>query len=170
MKKWLQNFWYYYKVHTIIFLAVLAAALWFLSQKGDDKSDYSIAVVSPRGCSGEQLVRIQSVLAEAGRDQDGDGDVIVRIPVYRFAVGADGQDMIEISKLDADLTSKLSGLFFTEDPLRFETAVNGIVKAQDAVPVSSMPKLSGCGMDDLYLLIRTDAEEKYTALCSMLID
>ena len=169
MKKRLQNFWYYYKIPVIIILAVLAAGIYFLSLRETEKSDYDIAVVSPRGCSDEQLRKIQSVLEQAGKDQNGDGAVSVKIHVFRFAIGKDGQDRNEIAGLDADLVGKVSGLFFTEDPEQFEESTNGIGKAADAIPVSGIPLFSGCGIDDLSLLIRADADEKYAELRSAMI-
>lgn len=167
--KTLQNFWYYHKVPLIIILAVLAAGIYLLSQRGETvSSDYDLAIVSPRGCSDEQLSQIRNVLEQAGTDQNGDGAVTVNVHVYHFALGADGQDMNEIGKLDADLVGKLSGIFFTDDPEAFEASTNGIGKAADAVSVSDITRFSGCGIDDLYLLIRGEADQKYTALLSAL--
>ena len=171
MKQKLQNFWYYYKIHTIIILAVLAAALYFfLSQRGSVSSDYNIAVISPQGCSEEHLAKIANVIRNAGKDQNGDGSVEVKVSVYRFSMGKDEQDQIEIMKLDADLVGKESGIFFTEDPDQFEASTNGIGKAADAVAVSGIPLLADCGLDDLYLLPRTDADPKYGLLISALTE
>ena len=169
MKKRLQNFWYYYKVHTIIILTVLAALLYFFwAQKDTVKSDYSAAIVSPRGCTEEQLTMIRTALEQAGKDQNGDGAVTATVRIYRFAIGKDGQDRTEIAKLDADLVGKESGLFFTDDPEQFEVSTNGIGKAADAIPVSEIPLFSGCGIDDLFLLRRSDMDEKYNSLLSAL--
>ncbi len=169
MKKKLQNFWYYSKVYIIIVLAVLAAVLWFrLQGRQTAAADYYAAIVSPRGCTDEQLAKIQSALEGAGRDQDGDGVVRVTVNVYRFAIGEDGQERTEIAKLDSDLVGKQSGVFFVEDAERFEEATNGIGKAADALPVGEIPQLSGCGIDGLYLLVRDGADPKYAGLLSEL--
>ena len=138
--KRLQNFRYYYKIHTVIILILLAAGIYWLTMNRPANSDYSAAIVSPRGCSDEQIARIRAVLEEAGQDQNGDGSVTVKVRVFRFAIGEDGQDMQEIAGLDADLVGKESGLFFTQDPEKFEEATNGIGKASDAVPVSGIPR------------------------------
>ena len=167
MKAKLQNFWYYYKVPVIIVLVILAVGLWFfLQDRMIESADYDIAVVSPRGCSDEQAAVIRRTLEAAGRDQDRDGFVRADLHIYRFAIGKDGQDQTEVAKLDADLVGNVSGLFFTDDPESFERAVNGIVKAADAVPVSDIPLLAGSGLDDLYLVVRSGADEKYTELKS----
>ena len=73
---------------------------------------------------------------------------------------------LEAAGRDQDLVGNVSGLFFTDDPESFERAVNGIVKAADAVPVSDIPLLAGSGLDDLYLVVRSGADEKYTELKS----
>ena len=165
MKNRLQNFWYYYKVHTVIVLALLAALIYYLTLPKTAPADYGIAIVSPRGCSAEQLVQIQTILEQAGKDQNGDGAVTVNIRVFRFEIGGNDQDRVEIAGLDSDLVGKVSGLFFTEDPQRFEEASNGIGKASDAVPVSDIPALAGFDdIADLYLLRRADADQKYADL------
>ena len=171
MKQKLQNFWYYYKIPTIIVLAILAAALWFFLQNRQiTTADYDIAIVSPRGITEEQVTKLGSILESAGRDQDGNGSVKVNVSVYRFSIGEDGQNDLEVAKLDADLVGKVSGILFSNDPERFEETTNGIGKAADAVPVSGIPLLTGCGIDDLYLLIRADAENKYIELRSALTE
>ena len=131
---------------------------------------YQLFRLSPGGCSEEHLAKITNVIRKAGKDQNSDGSVEVKISVYRFSMGKDGQDQIEIMKLDADLVGKESGIFFTEDPDQFEASTNGIGKAADAVPVSRIPLLADCGLDDLYLLPRTDADDKYSLLLSSLTE
>ena len=166
-----QNIWYYYKVHLIILLTLLAAGLYFfLTTRGSVPGDYHIAIISSRGCSDEQLAKIKTALEGAGEDQNGDGVTEVKLRVFRFAIGKDGQDMKEIAGLDADLVGKESGLFFTEDPEQFEASTNGTGNASDAVPVRGIPLLADCGLDDLYLLPRTDADYKYTLLLSALTE
>lgn len=168
MKKAFQNFWYYYKIPVIIVFVLLAAGLYFLLQPKTPESDYEAAVISGRGCSDEQLAAIQNALQTAGRDRNGDGTVIVKMNIYRFEIGAEGQDINAIAGLDADLVGKASGIFFAEDPEAFEEVSNGIVNAVAAVPLSEVRPLAGNAPENLFLMIRTDAEEKYTELFSAL--
>ena len=171
MKKKLQNFWYYYKVPAIIALIVLAAGIYlFLLQHRSVESDYHAAIVSPKSPSADQLERIQKVLEGIGQDQNGDGSVVVTLRVFRFAIGEDGQGMNEAAALDADLVGNQSGLFFVNDPEKFEKSTNGIGKAADAVPVSGLPLLSGCGIDDLYFLVRSGADQRYIEMRSALTE
>lgn len=164
MLKELQNFWYYYRVQTVIALIVLAAGGYLLSQRDTVKYDYDIAIISPFGCSDGQLAEIRSVLEAAGSDQTGDGEVHVKLHLYRLSLGADGQDSNEIGALDADLVGRVSGIFFTEDPEAFEEATNGLGRASDAIPVREIEKLSGCGLDGFSLLPRKDSQEKYAVM------
>ena len=170
MKKWLRNFWYYYKVPALVFLTAAAGVLYlYFTQRETVHSDYDVAVVTPRSVSAEQRTLLRGILEQAGQDQDGDGTVSVQIHIYRFSIGESGQDQNAVAGLDADLVGKLSGLFFTESPQRFEASTNGFNVA-DAIPVSNIPLLSGCGIDDLHLLIRTDADQKYASLISAITE
>ena len=169
MKNKLLNFWYYHKVHVIIILAVLAIGAYFLlTQQKTVKSDYDIAIVSAQGVSDEQMGQIRDVFQQAGTDQNGDGAVTVKVHLYRFAIGESGQDREAVAGLDADLVGKVSGIFFVDNPEGFESATNGLGKSADAIPTRSIPSLSPCGIDDLSLLIRAEADEKYTQVLSAL--
>ena len=169
MKNKLINFWYYHKIPLIIGIVILAAGIYFvLTQRETIKADYDIAVVSPHGLSGENREHMQSILEQAGTDQNGDGIVAVSIHQYRFAIGAKGQDREAVAGLDADLVGKVSGIFFVDNPEGFETATNGLGKAAEAIPVNELSRFSGCGIDELYMLTRTGADERYTLLKSTL--
>lgn len=171
MKKKVQNFWYYYKVPAIIVLIVLAAGIYlFLLQHRSVESDYHAAIVSPKSPSADQLERIQKALEGIGQDQNGDGSVVVTLRVFRFAIGEDGQGMNEAAALDADLVGNQSGMFLVNDPEKFEKSTNGIGKAADAVPVSGIPLFSGCGIDDLYFLVRSGADQRYIEMRSALTE
>lgn len=169
MKEKIQNFWYYYKVPVIIVIVIAAVGVYLLTQQQTVHNDYDAAIVSPAGCSEEQLTQLQSILEAAGADQDGDGAVTAAVHVYRFALGEAGQDSEAVAGLDADLVGKVSGLFFVDSPEKFEEATNGIGRAADARPVNELPVLSDCGFDDLYMLVRNGADDKYHALLNTLI-
>lgn len=170
MKNKLQNFWYYHKIHSIIILVVLVIGVYLLlTQQNSVKSDYDIAIVSAQGCSDEQMAQIRDVFQQAGTDQNGDGAVTVKVHLYRFAIGESGQDREAVAGLDADLVGKISGIFFVDNPERFEAATNGLGKAADSIPAQSIPELTACGIDDLSLLIRAEADERYNQMLSALI-
>lgn len=170
MKNKFLNFWYYHKVPVIIILVILAVGAYFLlTQQSSVKSDYDIAIVSAKGCTEEQMAQIRDVFQQSGTDQNSDGAVTVKVHLYRFAIGDSGQDREAVAGLDADLIGKVSGIFLVDNPEGFEAATNGLGKSADAIPARSIPVLSPCGIDDLSLLIRTEADEKYTRMLSALI-
>ena len=168
MKKKFENFWYYFKIPAVIALVLLALGLYFLLQPKTPVSDYDAAVISGSGCSEEQLERLQTILQQAGQDQNGDGAVTVKMHLYRFTIGAAGQDINEIAGLDADLVGKVSGIFLAEDPEAFEEASNRLVAAADAVPLSEINAFSGAVPDGLYLLLRSGADPRYSTLFTTL--
>ena len=168
MKETIRNFWYYHKLHVIIALTVLLAGSYLFTQKETVKPDYDAAVISPAGCTEQQLQMLKAALEQAGEDRTEDGQVSVRIHVYRLTVGADGQNANEIAALDADLVGKVSGLFITGDPTSLEKATNGLLKAADAIPIGTVSRLSECGMEEMFLMLRHDVDEKYAVICAAL--
>ena len=58
--------------------------------------------------------------------------------------------------------------YVMKHPEAFEEVSNGIVKASGAVPLSAVRPLADAIPENLYLMIRTDADEKYTELFSVL--
>ena len=169
MKNKILNFWYYHKVHVFVALVILVMGAYFiLTSRTVVQSDYDIAIVSAQGCSEEQMAQIRDVFQKAGKDQSGDGEVTVNLHLYRFAIGAEGQDGEAVAGLDADLVGNMSGIFLVDDPEGFEEATNGLGKTADAIPVGNISAFSGCGIDDLWLLLRTNTDEKYSTMLSAL--
>ena len=165
MKAKFANFWYYYKIPLLVALIVLTAGGYLLLQQiKTDPADYDVAIVSPDYYADEQISALQNFLASAGTDITGDGKIIVTIHRYRLAIGEEGQDISEISALDADLVGKVSGLFILQDPPAFETATNGICRASEAVSCEALEEIGS----NLYLSVREGANEKYAALLKAL--
>ena len=169
MKARLANFWYHYKVPVLIAAVILITGGYLLQQQlRMVKSDYDVAVVSGEYYSEEQLSALQAVLVSLGSDINGDGAVVVRVHNYRLEIGADGQDSMQISALDADLVGKVSGLFLLQNPKKFEEATGGLCRSSEAVSCSETAELSGGIWDDLFLSVRQEADEKYAAMLAAL--
>lgn len=165
MKAALENFWYHYKIPVLIVAACLVTGCYLLFQQAAiPKADYEVAVVSPEYYSDEQLSALQAVIAAAGTDVTGDGQVIVTVHRYCLKIGADGQDSTEIAALDADLVGNRSGLFLLEDPSVFEEATNGICRASEAVPCGDIKAFSEEDWNSLYAVVREKADKKYAAV------
>lgn len=157
MRKKLENIWYHYKAILIIGFLILFYAVYFFVQKiGNTEPDFSAAIISETFFSEEQLLSLQNALGSVVGDTNGDGETTVRISTYHLALCREGQDINELSALDADLVGKVSTMFLVDDPEAFETATNGICLAKDAFSVSTAKHFSGLGFDTLSVLIRKD--------------
>ena len=162
MKK-LENFWFYYKKHLLIALAVLLAAGYLAIQKAAaPEPDYHIALVKATPCTEEQLRDWEDRFATAGEDLNGDGDVLVKIHTY-FVDLADASpnagvnNAQTVSALDADLIGKVSGIFLLEDAATFREITGDILEPE---PVFFDQGLS--------LLPRNDADSAYKILAENL--
>ena len=169
MKAALENFWYHYKIPVLIAAAILAVGSYLLVQQVKTvPADYEAALVSSEYYSDEQLAALQEMLAAAGTDTNGDGNIVVAVHRFRLKIGADGQDSAEIGALDADLVGNRSGLFLLEDPQAFEEATNGICHAAEAISCADIPALSGESWSSLSAVVRENADEKYAVMLSAL--
>jgi len=161
LKKKFRNYWYYYKVHTIIGLLVLAAVVFLgVQDLGRTEPDYHIGVVTKLPCPQETLDRWQQRFVQAGIDRNGDGQVLVQLHPYPVDLKNPSQDSDTyqvIAQLDADLIGKLSGIFLLEDPQAFQDATN-----------QTLSDTFQSVEDGLQLGIRKDAEDPYRQLLEAL--
>lgn len=115
LKSKLSNFWYYYKVHTIIcvFLAIVLAVL--ISQcAAKEKYDYSVALYMEKQISEDVCDIIAQELARFGEDLDGDGKVNVEIINCSYGSN-DNVRISQMSKLQARLTMPESVLYIVDE-------------------------------------------------------
>lgn len=158
MKKFIgkaKNFWYYNKTMCIVLTLVLAAFLYVEFSGAPEKFDYAVGVISSRYYTEEEKAALKTALEATGKDLDGNGKTNADITYYTVTLGAEYQDESLIGSLDADLMMGVSGLLLIESPEAFRASTNG-VQIGKAVPVKSVPALSGRGFDDLYAAVRTD--------------
>ena len=157
LKKWLKNYWYYYKVPTIIAALVLAAGLFLLAQNlGRVEPDYHVGIVTMLPCREETLVQWENHFVQAGTDRNGDGQVVVQLHPYPVDLANPSQNTDTyqvIAQLDADLVGKVSGIFLVEDPEAFQNATN------DALAEPFLETEDG-----LFLAFHKDAPEEYRQL------
>ena len=162
MKK-LENFWFYYKKHLLVALAVLLTTGYLaLRHAGTPEPDYHIGLVRANPCSEEDLEALKTRFAAAGNDRNGDGQVLVQIHTY-FADLADDSpnagvnNAQTVSALDADLIGKISGIFLLEDVMTFREITNDILDP-------SAPYFD----QGLFLALRKDADRDYRTLAENL--
>lgn len=155
----LRNFWYYYKTHLLIALAVVLVAGYFTVQRiMTPEPDYHIGLIRAMPLPDADLDALNASFATAGKDRNGDGQVLVQI--HTFYVDLADQDENAgvnnaqvVAGLDADLVGGVSGIFLTEDPQTLQ-AITGEIFTDAGVSYGY----------DLYLCIRSDAPEDYRQL------
>lgn len=154
----LKNFWWYHKYHLLIALAALGIIIYGLLPGDSAAADYHVGIVSAQGCTQEQLDLIQSRIAAAGRDMDGDGSV--QVLLHAFVVDMESPDpnagymnYEKIAALDADLVGKVSGLYLLESPEAFQKATDGLM-AEPFAPFD----------DSFTMACRKDAAPEYARL------
>ena len=162
MKK-LQNFWFYYKKHLLIALAVLAVALWFTWQDAAiPEPDYHIGLVRTVPLSDAELQALEARIGAAGEDVNGDGTVLVKIHTYYVdladeSLNAGVRNEQAVAALDADLVGGTSGIFLLEDAATFREITGNILE-------DNLPRFG----QELFLALRKDAGEIYRILAEKL--
>lgn len=111
----LQNFWYYYKAHTLVVLAIVVVFVSLAAQcAANDPYDYSVTLYMAKLMPEPILDTMAQELARFGTDQNGDGKVRVEIIDCSYGDN-DNVRLNQIAKLQARLTQGESILFLTDE-------------------------------------------------------
>jgi len=159
----LRNFWYYYKTHLLIGLAVLLVIGYLSAQRlAAPEADYHIGLVRAVPLTDESLNGLKASLTAAGEDLNGDGDVLVQIHTFYVDLADPSENAgvtnaQTVATLDADLIGAVSGIFLLEDVDTFQRITSGLLS--DSVS----PMEHG-----LYLTLRRDAPDAYIRLAEAL--
>lgn len=159
----LRNFWYYYKNHTLIALAVLLVAGYLSAQRlSVPDPDYHIGLVQSAPLPDDALNELNATLAAAGEDLNSDGEVLVQIHTFYVDLAdpsenAGVNNAQVVSALDADLIGNVSGIFLLEDVETFRS-ITGNILADTAVAFDG----------SLFLTLRRDAADAYIRLAESL--
>ncbi len=115
VKEKLQNFWYYYKWHTIIGLFIAVVLAFGVAQCSTKESpDYTIMTVFDKYVPGEVTDEIEKYFEQYGEDVNGDGKVIVHI--YDASAGTDRDiQNANSTRLMAELQRGEIMLFVTDE-------------------------------------------------------
>lgn len=170
----LKNFWYYYKVHTMVVLfavVVFVPPIWDLITT--PQPDYSVAVVSQREIDPAAMEALRGILEENCQDANGDGKFKLDIMYYQADLLNPAGSEVAVSRLSGDMAAYNSGIFLMDEPEAFQSVsfVLGYLDGTDPVeetmemdklvlPVSEISKLKGLGFDDLYLGFRMGHPQK----------
>lgn len=128
----LEKWWRYRKWSAAILLIVLVAVGALVAMNTNSVSyDFYVGVVTKEHLSQETLDDLQQRLDKAAWDRNHDN--AARVLVWDYAVNwnsesTESSEQSGLERLEADLGSKMSGLFLVDDP-------EGVPLAADAVPV-----------------------------------
>lgn len=150
----LENFWFYYKKHLLIALAVLLVLGYLtVQQLGTDEPDYHIGLVRELPCTDAELQSLEAMFTAAGTDVNGDGQVLVQLHTYYADLAGDAPGAEVVQALDADLIGNVSGIFLLEDVDTFQRITNHLLSDTVAATESG-----------LSLAIRKNVSDAYSAL------
>ncbi|MBR5260658.1 MAG: hypothetical protein IKV47_00655 [Oscillospiraceae bacterium] len=158
----IKNWWWYHKIHVLIGVLALAVVIYsFAQSSGKQKADYDIGLLLAVPCAEEYLNSLPEILAAAGEDTDGNGEVTVELHTYFVDLAdecenAGALNYEKIASLEADLIGGTSAMFITDSPDALLALTEGIFDAT-VIP-----------FDGYWLCIRVDADTRYMALANEL--
>lgn len=136
-KKKAENFWYYYKYHTLVGAFVLFMAILFIKERiGQIDYDYTVAIVN----TGEQVPQeekevLQKDLENCGLDINQNGKVDVEVQVYGLSMEEDANPqevMANQTRFLADIQSGMSMVFlYTDEVESYYKEQNFFVQDED---------------------------------------
>lgn len=135
-RKRLQNYWYYYKVHTIIGLLVAALLAILVSQCAHrENPDYTIVLYMRKELSEDMTDAMAAELEKFGADRNGDGQVVVEIANCSYD-GDGSKDVImgSIAKMQAQLALPDAPLMITDKYTFADLDEQGVFATRDDLP------------------------------------
>lgn len=168
--------WYYYKVPICVAIIVALVGIDVLvTSRQIVDPDYSVALISTDPYTGTELDAVEFAFRMHASDRNGDGKVRVDVRYYQVNVSGEedyNYDAIMVSKLEADLAGRVSGMFLMSDPEGFQrnshmlAYLDGTFPEEDAadlenmvIPIRELPGLDGAAYDNVYVGIRLDHPE-----------
>lgn len=116
--KW-ENYWYYYKYHTLAAVFVLIMICVFINDKLQQVDyDYRISAVTDYNLAEEQLNRLEEAFTNVADDRNGDGEIHVLVSNYTITKDGNENPQVEMAnqtKFMADLETGDSLIFIYSD-------------------------------------------------------
>lgn len=141
--KW-ENYWYYYKYHTLAAVFVLIMIGVFINDKLQQVDyDYRISAVTDYNLAEQQLDRLEEAFADLADDRNGDGEVHVLVSNYTITKDGNENPQVEMAnqtKFMADLETGDSLIFIYSDSVYDIYKDDMIFDVKDGTQV----KLSEC--------------------------
>lgn len=162
LKKKLENFWYYYKVHVIVAVIVVVVIGVLVKQCSEVvEPDLTVMIASSSvNLTEQQLTSIENMLAKYTADVNGDGKKVVDCENFYLGENQDPQMRYALmQKLMAEIAATDNSIFITDDNYynqlmqnesRFFYKLNNVYPGgpeTDRVEISKLPdfKISGLG-------------------------
>lgn len=143
-RKKIDNFWYYYKIHVLVVVFILFVAGVFIKDivtKVD--YDYSVAFVTEKMMTDEEISSIQNVLEKEAEDLNGDGEIHVEVQNYTIPQGDSADPQLVAAgqtKLTVDIQDGTSMIFFLSPGCYESYKDSGVLPADE----SEYIKFSDC--------------------------
>jgi hypothetical protein len=137
-KEWWEYFWYYYKWHTIITIAVILCIAFTIGQCATrPKYDITMTYAGHKIYSDEEIERASAGLAQYVDDVDGNGEQSVFFQQLNFTdeMGGEEYDYASQTKLDIEFQNDCSFLFLY-DSAEMESMIERSSTSDLYVPVS----------------------------------
>lgn len=169
-KKKLSNYWYYYKIHTIVAVIVVICVAFMIKQCSDRvRPDMEVIIISSNvTLSDDKVADIENVLSKYTDDLNKDGRKVVSCNYMNMNQNQDAQVLYAMqTKLIAEIAGSDTALFITDDTyldslkeqqLFLELKDVGL-SGQYGIKLSKLPdfkiKDMPAGFNDLNLSIRS---------------
>ncbi|MCI8360438.1 MAG: hypothetical protein HFE86_03765 [Clostridiales bacterium] len=136
LRQRLRNFWYYYKVHTIIGLLIAALLAVLIAQCGSRVSpDYTVVLYMRKELSEPMTNAMAAELQKFGIDRNGDGKVVVEIVNCSFDTGARNEVVMgSIGKMQGQLSLPDAPLMITDKHTFADLNEQGVFAARGDLP------------------------------------
>lgn len=136
LRQRLQNFWYYYKVHTMIGLLVAALLAVFAAQCGSRVTpDYTVVLYMRKELSEPMTDAMAAELQRFGADRNGDGRIVVEIVNCSYDAGARNEVVMgSIGKMQGQLSLPDAPLMITDKHTFADLDEQGVFAVRDDLP------------------------------------
>ena len=134
--EWLKNYWYYYRVHTIIGILVAALLAILVGQCARRVNpDYTVILYMRKEISEQMTNAMAAELQKYGVDRNGDGKVVVEIANCSYdADSANDMALGNISKMQAQLALPDAPLMIVDKYTFADLDEQGVFAVRDDLP------------------------------------
>lgn len=135
-KKKLENYWFYYKIHTIAAVFILVLVIGFIhEQVSKPKYDYHIGIIDTQGFDQDSLDSLQAEFEACAADRNGDGKIQIQLLTYAVDESESAnpqQVMATQTQLFGDVELGTSVIFIYSDAIYESFKDEGLFPADES--------------------------------------